>query len=138
MLNLEVMFKRCDYVPEDYGEKTVTFEMIIRAVESYAGEPITVKSRRKPLTYWRAMAYALGRLCDIPLTKLARTMGGRDHSTVIHAIDNIHKPYMEGKFDAPTLSNYDYQRTYKAIRSWIYSPAEARQYRCQECQLNLT
>lgn len=53
-------------------------------------EEITGKSRRRPLVTARQIAmYVFRELTDLSFPAIAREFGGRDHTTVIHAVEKI-------------------------------------------------
>ena len=56
------------------------------------------KSRQRPLVTARQMAmYVFRELTDLSYPAIARLFGGRDHTTVIHAVDKIQRLMMERK-----------------------------------------
>ena len=53
-------------------------------------EDLKGKSRRRPLVTARQIAmYVFRELTDLSYPAIAREFGGRDHTTVIHAVDKI-------------------------------------------------
>ena len=53
-------------------------------------EEINGKSRRRPLVTARQVAmYVFRELTDLSYPAIAREFGGRDHTTVIHAVEKI-------------------------------------------------
>ena len=53
-------------------------------------EEIKGKSRRRPLVTARQIGmYVLRELTDLSYPAIAREFGGRDHTTVIHAVEKI-------------------------------------------------
>ena len=53
-------------------------------------DEIKGKSRRRPLVAARQVAmYVMRELTDLSYPAIAREFGGRDHTTVIHAVDKI-------------------------------------------------
>ena len=71
----------------------VTAEQIIKktaAVADVSEAQLIGPSRKQPLARWRQIAMYLCReLTDLSLPKIGAQFGGRDHTTVIHAIDKI-------------------------------------------------
>ena len=129
------MFKRCDYIPEMYGEKEVTFEGIIKYLNDLSGLNIQSKSRVKPLPYYRAMAYAAGRYLDFSYNHMGAIIG-RDHSTVIVALQRVHFPYMEGYMNDRIMTNLEYKSKYYELIQWINSKANKRTWNVQPCTIN--
>ena len=61
-------------------------------------EALRGKSRQRPLVTARQMAmYVFRELTDLSYPAIARLFGGRDHTTVIHAVDKIQRLMMERK-----------------------------------------
>ena len=53
-------------------------------------EELIGKSRRRPLVTARQVAmYVVRELTDLSYPAIARDFGGRDHTTVIHAVEKI-------------------------------------------------
>ena len=73
--------------------RPITPAVILDASERMFGFPIdelTGKSRRRPLVTARQMAmYVFRELTDLSYPAIAREFGGRDHTTVIHAVEKI-------------------------------------------------
>jgi chromosomal replication initiator protein len=71
----------------------LTADDIINQVASYSGasrDELVGPSRRQPLARHRQVAMYLCReYTDLSLPKIGRAFGGRDHTTVIHAVDKI-------------------------------------------------
>ena len=70
-----------------------TIDFIADVVSSHVGIPtpeLKDRSRRRPIVFARHMAmYFAKQFSDKPLTSIGRFFGGRDHSTVLHAINSI-------------------------------------------------
>ncbi len=70
-----------------------TIDFIADVVSSHVGIPITElkdRSRRRPIVFARHVAmYFAKQFSGKPLTSIGRFFGGRDHSTVLHAINSI-------------------------------------------------
>ena len=61
-------------------------------------EALRGKSRQRPLVTSRQIAmYAFRQLTDLSYPAIARLFGGRDHTTVIHAVDKIQRLMRERK-----------------------------------------
>ncbi|MCL2170694.1 MAG: chromosomal replication initiator protein DnaA [Defluviitaleaceae bacterium] len=80
-----------DMIKEERRE--VSVEYIQEIVGNYLGvspEELRGKKRTAHTTYARHIAIYLCRhMLDIPLKEIARQFGGRDHSTMIHAVNRI-------------------------------------------------
>jgi chromosomal replication initiator protein len=70
-----------------------TIDFIADVVASHVGIPTTElkeRSRRRPIVFGRHVAmYFAKQFSGKPLTSIGRFFGGRDHSTVLHAINSI-------------------------------------------------
>ncbi|MEJ7583462.1 MAG: chromosomal replication initiator protein DnaA [Acidimicrobiales bacterium] len=65
---------------------------------NFSVEDLQGKSRRRPLVTARQVAmYVVRELTDLSYPAIAREFGGRDHTTVIHAVDKIGKLMQERK-----------------------------------------
>lgn len=77
----------------DSGPDPITPERILDATASMFGFPIdelTGKSRRRPLVEARQISmYVFREVTDLSYPAIARHFGGRDHTTVIHAVEKI-------------------------------------------------
>ena len=63
---------------------------VTAAAFGYSVEDIQSPSRRQPLVLARQIAMYLCReLTDLSLPKIGRLFGGRDHTTVLHAVDKV-------------------------------------------------
>lgn len=75
-------------------DKEVTMETILEAViERYkvSLEDLKSKNRQKEIVLPRQVAmYLAKQLTDLPLKSIGYHFGGRDHSTVIHAVQTVH------------------------------------------------
>ncbi len=64
----------------------------------FSVEALRGKSRQRPLVTARQMAmYVFRQLTDLSYPAIARLFGGRDHTTVIHAVEKIQHLMMERK-----------------------------------------
>ncbi len=77
----------------DTQPRVITPQLILDATSKMFGLPIeeiTGKSRRRPLVTARQIAmYVFRELTDLSFPAIAREFGGRDHTTVIHAVEKI-------------------------------------------------
>mgnify|MGYP001815558519 CR=1 FL=1 len=75
------------------GTKPLTCDDIINRVASFCGhtrDDLLGPSRRQPLARYRQVAMYLCReYTDLSLPKIGKAFGGRDHTTVLHAVDKI-------------------------------------------------
>ena len=75
------------------GTKPLTCDDIINRVASFCGhtrDDLIGPSRRQPLARYRQVAMYLCReYTDLSLPKIGKAFGGRDHTTVLHAVDKI-------------------------------------------------
>ena len=71
----------------------LTADDIINQVATYSGagrEELIGPSRRQPLARYRQIAMYLCReYTDLSLPRIGKAFGGRDHTTVLHAVDKI-------------------------------------------------
>ena len=64
----------------------------------FSVEALRGKSRQRPLVTARQMAmFVFRELTDLSYPSIARLFGGRDHTTVIHAVDKISRLMKERK-----------------------------------------
>ena len=64
----------------------------------FSVEALQGKSRQRPLVTARQMAmYVFRELTDLSYPAIARLFGGRDHTTVIHAVEKIQRLMKERK-----------------------------------------
>jgi chromosomal replication initiator protein len=77
----------------DNRPRIITPDLILAITSTkygFALEEIKGKSRRRPLVAARQVAmYVMRELTDLSYPAIAREFGGRDHTTVIHAVDKI-------------------------------------------------
>ncbi|MDY7100438.1 MAG: chromosomal replication initiator protein DnaA [Actinomycetota bacterium] len=77
----------------DSRPRVITPELILEATSirfQFSVEEIQGKSRRRPLVTARQVAmYVTRELTDLSYPGIARVFGGRDHTTVIHAVEKI-------------------------------------------------
>ena len=97
LTNQEIDLPMAERVLQDllpgHEAKAVTPQEIIRATATAYGftvEELIGPSRRQPLVMARQVAMYLCRdLTDLSLPKIGAHFGGRDHTTVMHAIDKV-------------------------------------------------
>jgi chromosomal replication initiator protein len=74
-------------------EKVITIEQIQRKVSDFFGVKLSdlkAKNRTKAVAFPRQIAMYLARqLTHASLTEVGRTFGGKDHTTVLHAVEKI-------------------------------------------------
>ena len=105
-----------DLLPGATGEQ-VTAEQIITktaAVANVLEGQLIGPSRKQPLARWRQIAMYLCReLTDLSLPKIGAHFGGRDHTTVIHAIEKIKQLMAADKqvFDEVTKLSQQLRKT---------------------------
>ena len=77
----------------DRQPRPITPQVILEATAKMFGfsvDEITGKNRRRPLVTARQIAmYVFRELTDLSYPAIAREFGGRDHTTVIHAVEKI-------------------------------------------------
>ena len=73
--------------------RVITAKVILEATATMFGvsvEELQGKSRRRPLVTARQVGmYVCRELTDLSYPAIAREFGGRDHTTVIHAVEKI-------------------------------------------------
>jgi chromosomal replication initiator protein len=96
--------------------RTVTPERVARAVSEYYGvemEALKGQKRDRAIVVPRQIAmYLMREETDVSLLRIGAELGGRDHSTVLHACDKINRESQE---------NDDLRREIAAVRELIYS-----------------
>ncbi len=81
-----------DLIPEHNSRPVTPDEIIAATSESYGVSvaDLVGPSRRQPLAQARQVAMYLCReLTDLSLPKIGKVFGGRDHTTVLHALDRV-------------------------------------------------
>ena len=77
----------------DHKERPLTPQVILEATSEMFGfsiDDLKGKSRQRPLVVARQVAmYVTRELTDLSYPAIAREFGGRDHTTVMHAVDKI-------------------------------------------------
>ncbi len=105
-----------DIVPQAEA-RPLTASMILSATAHEYGIPLddlTGPSRKQPLALHRQIAMYLCRdLTDLSLPKIGAAFGGRDHTTVIHAVEKVKKLIQSDKdvFDQVTRLTQNLRKT---------------------------
>jgi chromosomal replication initiator protein len=105
-----------DIVPPSEA-RPLTVPMILSAAATYYGlavEDLIGPSRKQPLALSRQIAMYLCRdLTDLSLPKIGAAFGGRDHTTVIHAVEKVKKLIQSDKqvFDEVTRLTQTLRKT---------------------------
>ena len=76
------------------AERTVSSRAIIEAVAEYYRQPVEllrVKPPASPRPRPSGAMYVMRDLTDLSYPAIAREFGGRDHTTVIHAVSKVEK-----------------------------------------------
>jgi chromosomal replication initiator protein len=83
----------------DNQPRVLTSTIILDTVSDYFGftvDALKGKSRQRPLVTARQIGmYVFRELTDLSFPAIAREFGGRDHTTVIHAVEKIQRLYKE-------------------------------------------
>ncbi len=83
----------------DQAPKIRTDEELLAEIAAYLGftvEALRGKNRQRPLVTARQEAmYVFRELTDLSYPAIARLFGGRDHTTVIHAVDKVQRMMKE-------------------------------------------
>ena len=89
-----------DLLTDSYVKPRTDEELLneIAVILGYSVESLSGKSRQRPLVTARQTAmYVFRELTDLSYPAIARLFGGRDHTTVIHAVDKIQRLMKERK-----------------------------------------
>jgi chromosomal replication initiator protein len=89
-----------DLLTEAYVKPRTDAELLneIAVILGFSVDALRGKSRQRPLVTARQMAmYVFRELTDLSYPAIARLFGGRDHTTVIHAVDKIQRLMKERK-----------------------------------------
>ena len=96
--------------------RTVTPERVVRVVSDYYGvdlETIRGQKRDRAIVVPRQIAmYLMREETDVSLLRIGAELGGRDHSTVLHACDKIGRESQE---------NDDLRRELSSLRELLYA-----------------
>ena len=97
-------------------KRQVTPERIARVVSDYYGVPMEAlqgQKRDRAIVVPRQIAmYLMREETDVSLLRIGAELGGRDHSTVLHACDKINRE---------TAANDELRREIAAVRELIYA-----------------
>jgi chromosomal replication initiator protein len=92
-LTVDLATRVLDDVITDSGPRPITPDTILDATSKLFGfsvEDIRGKSRQRPLVAARQTSmYVFRQLTEMSYPAIAREFGGRDHTTVIHAVDKV-------------------------------------------------
>jgi chromosomal replication initiator protein len=89
-----------DLIHQNYVKPRTDDELLneIAVILGYSVDALRGKSRQRPLVTARQTAmYVFRDLTDLSYPAIARLFGGRDHTTVIHAVDKIQRLMKERK-----------------------------------------
>jgi len=89
-----------DLLSDQYVKPRTDEELLneIAVILGFSVEALRGKSRQRPLVTARQTAmYVFRELTDLSYPAIARLFGGRDHTTVIHAVDKIQRLMKERK-----------------------------------------
>ncbi len=89
-----------DLLSDTYVKPRTDDELLneIAVILGYSVDSLRGKSRQRPLVTARQVAmYVFRELTDLSYPAIARLFGGRDHTTVIHAVDKIQRLMKERK-----------------------------------------
>ncbi len=89
-----------DLLTDSYVKPRTDDELLneIAVILGHSVDALRGKSRQRPLVTARQMAmYVFRELTDLSYPAIARLFGGRDHTTVIHAVDKIQRLMKERK-----------------------------------------
>jgi len=89
-----------DLMSDTYVKPRTDEELLseMAVILGHSVEALRGKSRQRPLVTARQMAmYVFRELTDLSYPAIARLFGGRDHTTVIHAVDKIQRLMKERK-----------------------------------------
>ena len=90
-----------NYLLSSAEPRPITAKVILRVTAEMFGfdvDELTGQSRRRPLVTARQVAmYVFRELTDFSYPMIGREFGGRDHTTVIHAVEKIGKQMQESR-----------------------------------------
>src|SRR5918995_658419 len=115
-VNIELASAVLSNVMYNPRKKSITPQRIVRAVADYYGvnlDQLRSSKRDRAIVVPRQIAmYLIREETDISLLRIGAELGGRDHSTVLHACDKIARELSE---------NDEMRREISAVREMIYS-----------------
>jgi chromosomal replication initiator protein len=89
-----------DLLSDSVAKPRTDMELLVEMADilGYEVDALRGKSRQRPLVTARQIAmYAFRELTDLSYPSIARLFGGRDHTTVIHAVEKIQRQMGERK-----------------------------------------
>lgn len=89
-----------DLLTESVAKPRTDMELLVEMADilGYPVDALRGKSRQRPLVTARQIAmYVFRELTDLSYPSIARLFGGRDHTTVIHAVEKIQRQMGERK-----------------------------------------
>lgn len=94
-VSLELAQKVLTPIHKGHEQQIIEFDNILRSVRKhypYDKKQLTSKSRNKDLSFVRQISmFLMKKLTDKSLREIGLFFGGRDHSTVMHAVNKIEK-----------------------------------------------
>jgi chromosomal replication initiator protein len=115
-INIELASAVLSNVMYNPKRRSITPQRIVRAVADYYGvnlDQLRSSKRDRAIVVPRQIAmYLIRAETDISLLRIGAELGGRDHSTVLHACDKIGRELQE---------NEEMRREVSAVREMIYS-----------------
>jgi len=115
-INIELASAVLSNVMYNPKKRSITPQRIVRAVADYYGvniDQLRSSKRDRVIVVPRQIAmYLMREETDISLLRIGAELGGRDHSTVLHAYDKIARELAE---------NDELRREIGAVREMIYS-----------------
>ena len=120
--------RRAQYLSNSEGPRPITPEVIMDRVASEYDIPLadlTGPSRKQPLAGRRQIAMYLCRdLTNLSLPKIGQVFGGRDHTTVLHAVDRVKRQMQSDKqiFDEVTVRHGPEERLTSVVDAPRFSP----------------
>ena len=115
-INIELASAVLSNVMYNPRKRSITPQRIVRVVADYYGvnlDQLRSSKREKAIVVPRQIAmYLIREETDISLLRIGAELGGRDHSTVLHACDKINREMAE---------NDELRREISAVREMIYS-----------------
>src|SRR5215218_6076297 len=115
-VNIELASAVLSNVMYNPRKKSITPQRIVRAVADYYGvnlDQLRSSKRDRAIVVPRQIAmYLIREETDISLLRIGAELGGRDHSTVLHAVAKVAHELAE---------NDEMRREISAVREMIYS-----------------
>ena len=115
-INIELASAVLSNVMYNPRKRSITPQRIVRVVADYYGvnlDQLRSSKREKAIVVPRQIAmYLIREETDISLLRIGAELGGRDHSTVLHACDKINREMQD---------NDELRREISAVREMIYA-----------------